>query len=200
VCSVTRGLMIRASPRYSHDYPARGRGPAGFPPLRPPRPRVGVEGGFAPGRGRGRFDSYLSGGGRSACRGQTSIAPQTSSPSPAPATPQFGPGEVDTAKQHRCQVFDVSVRGAEGQGGLRVEGNLNVPMVLRMVNSAAVVQNALVPAVPADVASSARKYISAALGTTTAAMGNTPTPEVNRLNDVRNDAIDALIDARGRPR
>jgi hypothetical protein len=28
----------------------------------------------------------------------------------------------------------------------------------------------------------------------------TPTPEVNRLNDVRNDAIDAMIDACGLPR
>ena len=39
---------------------------------------------------------------------------QTPTPSSAPATPQFSPSEVDTAKQHRCQVFDVSVRGEEG--------------------------------------------------------------------------------------
>ena len=68
------------------------------------------------------------------------------------------------------------MRGQEGQGGFRVEGNLNVPMVLRAVNSAAAVQNALVPAVPPDVASAARKYISATLDVTTAAMGNTPDP------------------------
>ena len=45
-------------------------------------------------------------------------------------------------------------------------------MVLRAMNSASAVQNALVPAVPPDVASAARKYISATLDTTTAAMGN----------------------------
>ena len=91
-------------------------------------------------------------------------APQTSSPPSAAAAPQFSSAEVDAAKQHLCQVFDVSVRGQEGQGGFRVEGNLNVPMVLRAVNSAAAVQNALVPAVPPDVASAARKYITSTLG------------------------------------
>jgi hypothetical protein len=73
-------------------------------------------------------------------------------------------------------------------------------MVLRAVNSATAVQNALVRAVPPNVASAARKYISSTLDETTAAMGNTPTPEVNRLNDVRTDAIFALVDACGLPR
>ena len=59
------------------------------------------------------------------------------------------------------------------------------------MNSASTVQNALVPAVPPDVSAAARKYISATLDLTTAAMGNTPTSEVNRLTDVRNDATSA---------
>ena len=133
MCSVTRGLMIRASPRYSHD-PARGRWP-GRVSAASASPPVGVDGGGAPGRGRGRLDNHLPGGGRSSCPSAPETS-QTPTPSPAPATPQFSPSEVDTAKQHRCQVFDVSVRGQEGQGGLRVEGNLNVPMVLRTLNSA----------------------------------------------------------------
>jgi hypothetical protein len=124
-------------------------------------------------------------------------ASQTATPSPAPATPQFSPSQVDTAKQHRCLVFDVSVRGQEGQGGLRVEGNLNVPVTFRAVNSAMAVQNALVPAVPADVASAAAKYISTTLDTTTAVMGNPPASEVNRLTDLRNDATDSLLDVCG---
>jgi hypothetical protein len=123
-------------------------------------------------------------------------APQTSSPS----APQLSQAEVDAAKQNLCQQFDVSVRGQEGQGGLRVEGNLNVPVVLRGVNSASAVQNALVPAVPPDVASAARKYISATLDQTTAVMGNPPASEVNRLTDIRNDAINSLLDACGLPR
>ena len=119
----------------------------------------------------------------------------------APAVPQVSPGDAAAAKQNLCQVFDVSVRGQEGQGGVRVaDGGVNTPLVLRAMNSASTVQNALVPAVPPDVAAAARKYISATLDQTTAAMGNTPTSEVNRLTDVRNDATFALVDACGLPR
>jgi hypothetical protein len=125
---------------------------------------------------------------------------QTASPSSSPATPQFSPAEVDAAKQNLCQVFDLSVRGQGGQGGLRVEGNLNVPMVLRTLNSATAVQNSLVPAVPPDVASAARKYIGATLNETTAVMGSIPASEGNRLTDAANDAMYALLDVCGLPR
>ncbi len=127
-----------------------------------------------------------------------STAP-SASPS-APAAPQVSAADAAAAKNHLCQVFDTSVRGQEGQGGLRVQGNLNVPVVLRGVNSASAVQNALTPAVPPDIADTARKYINATLDQTTAAMSNTPTPEVNRLTDVRNSATDAFADACGVPR
>ena len=126
--------------------------------------------------------------------------PSAAAPS-APAVPQVSPGDAAAAKQNLCQVFDVSVRGQEGQGGVRVAGGgVNTPLVLRAMNSASTVQNALVPAVPPDVSAAARKYISATLDQTTAAMGNTPTSEVNRLTDVRNDATFALVDACGLPR
>ncbi|MCV6969803.1 hypothetical protein [Mycobacterium bohemicum] len=125
----------------------------------------------------------------------------TVSPSPAPTTPQFSSTAVAGAKENLCHVFDVSVRGQEGQGGVRVAGGgVNAPMVLRALNSASAVQNTLVPAVPPDVASAARKYIDTTLDQTTAAMGDMPTSEVNRLTDVRNDAIDALVDVCGLPR
>ena len=131
-----------------------------------------------------------------------SAAQPSSAPSVAPSapTPQVSAADASAAKDHLCQVFDVSVRGEQGKGGLRVEGNLNVPVVLRSVNSALAVQTALVPAVPADVGSAARNYIQTTLDVTTAAMGNTPTPEVNRLNDISNDAINALLDVCGLPR
>jgi hypothetical protein len=125
---------------------------------------------------------------------------QTASPSSVPAAPQFSSAEADAAKQNLCQQFDLSVRGQEGQGGLRVEGNLNEPVVLRALNSATAVQNALVPAVPTDVASAARKYVITTLDTTTAVMGNTPASEGNQLTDARNDAINGLLDACGLPR
>ena len=134
---------------------------------------------------------------------QTSPAPaQPSAAAPsAPALSQVSPADAAAAKQNLCQTFDVSVRGQEGQGGVRVAGGgINTPLVLRAMNSASTVQNALVPSVPPDVASAARKYITATLDQTTAAMGNTPTSEVNRLTDVRNDATFALVDACGLPR
>ncbi len=135
-------------------------------------------------------DAHTSGG--------PSAAP-SASPS-APLAPQVSAADATAAKNHLCQVFDTSVRGQEGQGGFRVQGNVNVPIVLRAVNSALAVQNVLSPAVPADVAASARKYISTTLDVTTAAMGNTPTPEVNRLTDADGDAIDALLGVCGLPR
>jgi len=130
--------------------------------------------------------------------GHPSTAP--TAPTSASPTPQFSAAESSAAKAHFCQVFDTSVRGQEGQGGLRVQGNLNLPIVLRGINSVSAMQNALTPAVPPEIADAARKYISATLDQTTAAMGDTPTPEVNRLTDVRNDATYALADACGLPR
>lgn len=127
----------------------------------------------------------------------TSAPSSVAAPTSPTAGPRYSPAETAAAKDHVCHVLDVSVRGQEGQGGLRVEGNLNLPMVLRALNSASVVQNALVPAVPSDISAAARIYVSATLDQTTAAMGNTPTSEVNRLTDVRNDAMYTLLDGCG---
>jgi hypothetical protein len=129
-------------------------------------------------------------------------AAQPSAATPgAAALPQVNPADAAAAKQNLCQTFDVSVRGQEGQGGLRVQGAVNVPVVLRALNSASSVQNALQnPAVPPDVAAAARKYISTTLDETTAAMGNTPTSEGKRLTDARTDAIYGLLDMCGLPR
>lgn len=129
---------------------------------------------------------------------QPSTAPTATAAAPPP--PAASSADAVAAKAHLCQVFDTSVRGQEGQGGLRVEGNLNLPLILRGVNSASAVQNALTPAVPPDIAAAAHKYISATLDQTTAAMGNTPTPEVNRLTEVRNAATYEFADACGVPR
>lgn len=118
----------------------------------------------------------------------------------APPTPQFSPEEVTAAKDHLCRTFDMSVRGQEGQGGLRNQGDLNVPLTLRSVNSVLAVQVALVPAVPVDVANAARAYITAELDATTAVMGNTPAAGVNRLTEISNDALYKLIDVCGLPR
>lgn len=148
--------------------------------------------------GVGSAVTYLAKGSDQA---STPVSPQTVTVSPAPTTAQFNSAEAMGAKENLCRTFDVSVRGQEGQGGVRVAGGgVNEPMVLRALNSASAVQNALVPAVPPDVASAAHKYIGTTLDQTTAAMGSTPTSEVNRLTDVRNDAINALVDVCGLPR
>lgn len=134
---------------------------------------------------------------------RTNDAMPASPPGASPTTtpPHFSVAEVTAAKETLCQTFDVSVRGQEGQGGVRVAGgDVNVPIVLRAVNSAAAVQDALGPATPPDVAAAAKKYVRTTLDQTAAAMGNTPTSEVNRLTDVRNDALFALIDLCGLPR
>jgi hypothetical protein len=179
-------------------------GPAGFRPPRPPRRpwgwivlalllAVGVAAGV------GSTVTYVAL--RNDRAASTPSSHQIASPSSAPTTPQFTSDEVAAAKQNLCRVFDLSVRGQEGRGGVRVDGGgVNTPIVLRAINSVSAVQNALAPAVPPDVASAARKYINTTLDQTTAAIGNTPTSEVNRLTDVRNDAIYALVDACGLPR
>lgn len=126
-----------------------------------------------------------------------------SPPPPAPALstpgPQFSAADAAAAKQTLCHIVDLSV-GQKSEGGFRVQGNLNVPVTLKAVNSVSAVQNALVPALPPDVAAAARRYISTTLDVTTAAMGTVPASEVNRLTDISNDAMYALVDTCGLPR
>jgi hypothetical protein len=118
---------------------------------------------------------------------------------PTPQAPQFTTGEQDAAKQQLCQVFDTSTKGLQGQGGVRINGDANLPLMLRSLNSAVAVQNALMPATPRDVSDAARRYIDANLNLTTAATGTTPIEEVNRLNALANTATFALADACGLP-
>jgi hypothetical protein len=66
-------------------------------------------------------------------------------------------------------VFDESARGAQGQGGVRVNGEVNVPLVLKGMNSVVAVQNVVTAGTPPDVASAAQKYIDARLDVITAA-------------------------------
>lgn len=135
-----------------------------------------------------------------ATQGDRGALPSTAPAPSAPPAPQSTATEAVAAKKNLCQVFDLSVRGQTGQGGLRMEGQLNVSAVLRSLNSASAVQNALIPSVPDEIATAAKKYVSITLDQTTAAMGNSPTSEVNRLTDSRNEAQNVLLDACGLPR
>lgn len=183
--------------------------PATYTPGAPPPPSSGSNSARPPRRwpwavaallavtvsiGMGSVITYM------AMQGGKQAAPALSPlSSPTPSAPQFSSTEVATAKQHVCHAFEVSV-GHESKGGFRVQGQLNVPSTLQSVSSAVAVQNALSPAVPPEVNAAARRYIDAILDVTTAAMGGTPTNEVNRLTDISNAALDALVDACGLPR
>lgn len=116
---------------------------------------------------------------------------------PAPQQPQYSATEQAAAKQQVCQTFDQSARGQQGQGGMRVNGQVNVPIVLRTVNSVVAVQNALTPATPPDVAAAAKKYIQTSLDLTSAAFGNASIDDLNRLNDIGNTATYAFADVCG---
>ena len=130
-----------------------------------------------------------------------SASPTIPAPMTAPAgpQPQYSPADQAAAKQRLCQVFDVSTRGQQGHGGVRNNGELNVPVVLRGVGSIVGVQAALSPATPPEVASAAKRYIDAEVDLNNAALGNTGIDELKRLNDVANAATDGLADACGLP-
>jgi hypothetical protein len=117
----------------------------------------------------------------------------------APAAPGFSAAQISAAQTTLCHIFDVSVRGQAGQGGLVNNGQLNIPLMVRTLNSVVAVNNAIAPATPPNIADAARAYVQAALDATTAATGNTAIDEGNRLNDIANQRIDQLADACGLP-
>lgn len=67
------------------------------------------------------------------------------------------------ARQRVCDVFVMATKGNTGRGGVVVSGELNVPNVLRGLNDAVALENALSPAVPADLADATRTYITRVL-------------------------------------
>jgi hypothetical protein len=126
-------------------------------------------------------------------------ATNATAPTETPGALQFSTADQAAAKQQLCHIFDVGVRGRTGTGGMRQNGQLNVPLVLRTVNSAVAVENSVIPAVPEDAAKAARRYVDATLEATTAASGDPSDDEVNHLIDVANDAAYALADVCGLP-
>lgn len=129
----------------------------------------------------------------------TGSSPATSGPS-ASAAPTYSQSEQAAAKEKLCHVFEVSVRGQEGQGGVVVDGGPNIPILLRTINSVVAVQNTITPAVPDPLQKAVQKYVDTSMDLTTAALGNTPIDELRRLTEVNNDATYALADECGVPR
>ena len=111
----------------------------------------------------------------------------------------YAAADQTAAKKRLCDTFDMATRGQKGQGGLVTNGQVNLPAAVRSLNGITAIQNAITPAVPADVAAAAKKYIDANLDLTTAALGNASIEEGNRLNDNANNATSALADTCGLP-
>lgn len=180
--------------------PPVGPPPApGFPPAPQPPRRRGMWPVFA------AFVAVTLGAVGATAAITYNIAHNDAAAAPAKATPiektapEYTPAEVDAAKAHLCQVFDASTKGQTGQGGMIKDGQLNVPLAVRSINSVMAVQNALTPATPPDVAAAAKKYIDASVALTTAATGTASIDEGNRLNDLSNTATYAFADVCGLP-
>lgn len=128
----------------------------------------------------------------------SSAVSSSSTPTPTRAS-QSAPADAAQAKENLCQQFKGSA-GQKGQGGFRVDGNLNIPVTLQAVTSVVAVEHSLVSSVPAGLATAAQKYISSTLNTVTAAMGTTSIDEINQLTQVSNAAAADLSDVCGLPR
>lgn len=127
-------------------------------------------------------------------------ASNTSASTPAaPSAPTFTAAEQADAKQAVCHAFDVSTRGMDTQGGARIDGNPNLPMLLRKLSGTVSIQAALVPATPADVAEPARGVVETNLDLMNAALGQANINEVKAATDASNEAIDKLVSACGLP-
>ena len=129
-------------------------------------------------------------------------AHNTSEVATPPRSPSYSAAEQADAKDKVCRTFDEGERGSAGKGGVVVNGDLNVPIVLRKVNSVLAVGNALsgAPATPPDVTAAAEKYVATATNLTTAALANAPVDELVRLTQTGNAAIADFSDACGLPR
>jgi hypothetical protein len=94
----------------------------------------------------------------------------------------------------------MATKGNTGRGGVVVNGELNVPNVLRGLNRAVALENALSPAVPAELADATRTYITRSLDLSTAATAGEPIERLNELTIASNEAGFDLADRCGVPR
>lgn len=127
-------------------------------------------------------------------------APTISAAAPtAPPVPAFTPAERADSKHAVCHAFDVSSRGMDTQGGARVDGNPNLPLLLRILSGTVSIEQALTPATPDDVAGPARSVVATNLDLLNAALGQASIGDVKAATSVSNDAVDALVSACGLP-
>ena len=118
----------------------------------------------------------------------------------SPAAPSFTAAEQADAKRAVCNAFDVTTANQQAQGGVVLDGQPNVPVLLRKVTGAVTIIQALAPATPSDVATSARQYVTANLDLMNAALGQGSLDDIKKLTASTNDATSTFADACGLPR
>jgi hypothetical protein len=101
------------------------------------------------------------------------------------------------AREQLCAVFDTAAKNQKGKGGVVADGILNVPVVLRDVNRAVALRDALSPAVPTDLADATRAYIAATLDLTTAATAGEPVPVLKSLTGAARSGANTVADLCG---
>jgi hypothetical protein len=120
-------------------------------------------------------------------------------PSAAAASPGVSPADAAAAKEKVCHAIDAGQRGIGDMGGIVTNGDLNIPVVLRKINTIMAVNDSLSPAVPAAVSDAAKQYAATATDLTTAALAHAPFDQLVQLTDNGNDALHTLLDACGLP-
>lgn len=115
----------------------------------------------------------------------------------SPGEPEPSPAETTAAKEALCEVFLQTTRGSAGRGGVVVDGELNVPHVVRILGSALGVQRAIAPSLSPVLIRVANANIDGNLDLANAALANEPIDELVRLTHKGNEATRALADACG---
>ena len=100
--------------------------------------------------------------------------------------------DAAAAKEKVCHAIDAGQRGIGDMGGIVTNGDLNIPVVLRKMNTIMAVNDSLSPAVPADVSDAAKQYAATATDLTTAALAHAPVDQLVELTKTGNSAVDAL--------
>lgn len=131
--------------------------------------------------------------------GRDSAAVKSESPSTIAASPSVSEADATAAKEKVCHAVDAGVRGTTGQGGAVVNGDLNLPFIVKKLNTIVSVTNSLSSATPSDVSEAAKKFVAAATDLTTAALAHAPVDQLNELTKSSNDAVDAVLETCGLP-
>jgi hypothetical protein len=117
----------------------------------------------------------------------------------AASPPDVSASDAAAAKDKVCHAVDAGQRGIAADGGVVTNGELNIPTVVRNLNTVVAVSTSLSPAVPTDVSDAAQKYVASTIDLTTAALAHAPVDQLVQLTKTGNTAVDALLDTCGLP-